>query len=124
MKLPIILILVVAVVGMAVFLVARKKRSPQADAAAAVVRGDFQFIALLDSDGKWTYPQVAGIPDWYFKTTGIRMQQTRPETKEADVAYMKSYNDALTQMLKAQSKFHVIEGNIARVKANLDKHKQ
>ena len=36
---------------------------------------------------------------------------------------MKSYNDALYQTLKAQGKFHVIEENIARVKANLDKYK-
>ena len=37
---------------------------------------------------------------------------------------MKSYNDTLTQTLKAQAKFHVIEENVARVKANLDKQNQ
>jgi hypothetical protein len=37
---------------------------------------------------------------------------------------MKSYNDALYQTLKAQGKFHIIEENIARVKANLDKYEQ
>jgi hypothetical protein len=108
----------------AAVLVACKKRGPQADAEAAVARGNFQFIALLDPDGKWTYPQVAGIPDWYFQTTGIRVRQTKPETKEADLAYMKSYNDALTQSFKAQGKFHVIEENVARVKANLERQKQ
>ena len=83
-----------------------------------------QFIALLDSDGKWTYPQVAGIPDWYFQTTGIRIRETKPETKEADVDYMRRYNDGLAQTLKAQGKFHLIEENVARVKTNLDKQKQ
>ena len=37
---------------------------------------------------------------------------------------MKSYNDALYQTLKAQGKFHIIEENVARVKANLDKQQQ
>lgn len=118
---PAIIILLVAVVGIVVFLVACKKRGPQADAEAAVARGEYQFIALLDPEGKWTRPEVSGIPAWYFETTGIRIQQTKPETREADIAYMKSYNDALTQTLKAQGKFHVIEENVARVKANLDK---
>jgi hypothetical protein len=121
---PAIVILAVALVGVVVFLVACEKRGPQADAEAAVGRGEYQFIALLDPEGKWTRPEVAGIPAWYFETTGIRMQQTKPETMAADAAYMKSYNDALTQALKAQGKFHVIEENVARVKANLDKQKQ
>lgn len=118
---PAIIILLVAVVGIVVFLVGCKKRGPQADAEAAVGRGEYQFIALLDPEGKWTRPEVPGIPAWYFETTGIRIQQTKPETSEADIAYMKSYNDTLTQTLKAQGKFHVIEENVARVKANLDK---
>jgi hypothetical protein len=121
---PTIIVLAVALVGVVVFLVACKKRGPQADAEAAVGRGEYQFIALLDPDGKWTRPEVPGIPAWYFETTGIRMQQTKPETMAADAAYMKSYNEALTQALKAQGKFHIIEENVARVKANLDKQKQ
>ena len=122
MKLTITL-LAVALVTTIAFLAGCKKQGAQGDAEAAVARGEYQFIALLDTDGKWTYPQVAGIPDWYFQTTGIRMRQTKPETREADIAYMKSYNEALTQTLKAQGKFHVIEENVARVKANLDKQK-
>ena len=118
---PAIIVLLVAVVGIVVFLVGCKGRGPQADAEAAVTRGEYQFIALLDPEGTWTRPEVPGIPAWYFETTGIRIQQTKPETKEADIAYMKSYNDALMQTLKAQGKFHVIEENVARVKANLDK---
>jgi hypothetical protein len=119
-----IIILMILVVACIVFLTACKKRGPEADAEGAVARGEYQFIALLDSDGNWTRPQVPEIPAWYFETTGIRIQQTKPETKEADVVYMKSYNDALYQTLKAQGKFHVIEENIARVKANLEKAKQ
>ncbi len=89
-----------------------------------MARGDYQFIALLDQEGKWTRPQVPEIPAWYFETTGIRIQPTTPETKDTDLVYMKSYNDALYQTLKAQGKFHIIEENIARVKANLDKYQQ
>jgi hypothetical protein len=37
---------------------------------------------------------------------------------------MNSYNDALYQTLKAQGKFHIIEENVARVKANLAKQQQ
>jgi hypothetical protein len=84
----------------------------------------FEFIALVDSSGQWTYPQVPGIPDWYFQNTSICAMRTKPETKEADLAKMKSYNDTLYQTLKAQGKLHYIEERIARVKANLDKQQQ
>src|SRR6266480_1741790 len=117
MKLTIVILAVVAVVSI-IFLTLCKKRGPQADAEAAVARGEYQFIALLDPEGKWTRPQVPEVPAWYFETTGIRIQQTKPETREADVAYMTSYNDALYRTLKAQGKFHFIEENVARVKAN------
>jgi len=119
-----ILFSAVALIGIVVFLVACMKRGPQADAEAAVARGEYQFIALLDPEGKWTRPEVPGIPAWYFETTGIRVQQTKPETKEADIAYMKSYNEALTQTLKAEGKFQVIEENVARVKTNLDNYEK
>jgi hypothetical protein len=107
-----------------VFLSACKKKGVQADVDAAITQGQYQFVALLDDKGKWTYPQVPEVPDWYFQTTGISIRQTKPETIDADLAYMKSYNDALYQTLKAQGKFHIIEENIARVKTNLDKYKQ
>jgi len=119
-----LILLIVALVATVAFLIGCKKRGVQADAEAAVARGEYQFIALLDPEGKWTYPQVAGIPDWYFQTTGIRMKQTKRETRDEDIDYMKSYNEALAQTLKAQGTFHVIEENVALVKANLDKHKQ
>lgn len=100
------------------------KRSAKTDAEAAVARGKYQFIALLDLEGQWTRPETPGIPAWYFETTGIRVRQTKPETKEADIAYMKSHNEALTQTLKAQGKFHIIEENVARVKTNLDNYEK
>lgn len=84
MKLTIIL-LADALVATVAFLIGCKRQSVQADAEAAVARGEYQFIALLAPDGKWTYPQVAGIPDWYFQTTGVRTRQTKPETREADI---------------------------------------
>jgi len=121
---PSIFILLIAIIGIFAFVVACKKRGVQADVDAAVASGQFQFIALLDPEGKFTYPQVPGIPDWYFQGASIRVRQTKPETREADIAYMKSYNDVLAQTLRAQGKFHVIEEGVARVKANLDKQKQ
>src|SRR5437764_11988402 len=123
MKIPLIL-LAIAAVGFVVFVTACKKRGVQADVDAAVAQDQYQFIALLGPDGKWTRPEFSDIPAWYFETTGIRIQQTKPETAEADLAYMKSYNDALYQTLKSQGKFHVIEENITRVKANLDKYEE
>jgi hypothetical protein len=119
-----IIILVIGVVACVAFLTACKKRGVQADVDAAVSQKQYQFIALLDPKGQWTYPQVPGVPDWYFQTTGIRPVMTKPETKDTDLSYMKSYNDALYQTLQAQGKFHIVEENIARVKANLDKQKQ
>jgi hypothetical protein len=119
-----ITLLSLAAIGFLVLVIGCKERGIQADVDAAIAQGQYNFIALLDPEGKWTYPQVTGIPDWYFQTTGIRIQQTTPETREAHVIYMKTYNDALYQTLKAQGKFHLIEENIARVKENLAKQKQ
>jgi hypothetical protein len=119
-----IFVAVFLVVGAAVVLVACSKHGPQADATAAVARGEYQFIALLDDEGKWTRPQFPDIPAWYFETTGIRIQPTKPETKDADRAYMKSYNDALYNALKDQGQFDVIEENIARVRKNLDAYEK
>ena len=123
MKITIILFAIIAV-GFVVFIVGCKKRGVQADVDAAIAQEQYQFIALLDQEGKWTRPEIPGIPAWYFETTGISIRPTAPETKDADLAYMKSYNDALYQTLKAQGKFHIIEENVARVKANLDKYEQ
>lgn len=123
MKLAIIL--GVPVIAVVIFIAtACRKRGPEADAVAAVGRGEYQFIALLDPEGKWSRPEFSDIPAWYFETTGVRVQTTKPETKEADLAYMKSYNEALYKALKEQGKFHVIEENIARVRKNLDAYEQ
>jgi hypothetical protein len=119
----VIIFLLIAVIASVVFLTSCKKSGVQADVDAAVAQEQYQFIALLDDKGKWTYPQVPGIPDWYFQTTGISMRMTKSDTYESDSAYMKSYNDALYQTLKAQGKFHIIEENVARVKENFDKYK-
>lgn len=90
-------------------------------AAAAVARGDFQFLALVHEDGTKTLPQVPDVPSWYFETTGVNLLNVRPESDAAKLAErMNTYNDALYQALKAQGKFHLIEENIARIKANLD----
>ena len=123
MKLAIILV-IFCVIAAAVLLTACRKGGPEGDAAAAVSRGEYQFIALMDPEGKWTRPEFSDIPAWYLETTGIRIQTTKPETKEADLAYMKTYNDALYKGLKDLGKFHVIEENIAKVRKNLDAYEQ
>jgi hypothetical protein len=120
----IIILFALAILASIVILTACKKHGVRADVDAAVAQENYQFIALLDPAGKRTYPQVPGIPDWYFHTTGIRPVMTKPESKDADLGYMNSYNEALYQTLKAQNKFHIIEENVARVKANLDKQQQ
>jgi hypothetical protein len=122
MKITIAILVLTGIVSL-VILTACRKQGVQADVDAAIANDQYQFIALLDQQGKWTYPQVPEIPDWYFQTTGISIRQTTPATFDADIAYMKSYNDALYQTLKAQGKFKVIEDNIARVKANLEKYR-
>lgn len=119
----IIVILGLTVIVSLVFLTACKKQGVQADIDSAISQEKYQFVALLDNDGKWTYPQVPEIPDWYFQTTGISIRPTTPETYKADAAYMTAYNEALYQTLKTEGKFHVIEENIARVKENLEKYK-
>lgn len=116
-----IVILAVVLIGVAIFLLANKQGNAQADVEAAISRGELKFIALLDPEGTMIYPQVPGIPDWYFQGAGILVRQTKPETLEKDVIYMKSYNEALERRLKAQGKFHLIEEGVARAKANLEK---
>jgi hypothetical protein len=80
MKLAIILGL--PVIAVVIFIAtACRKRGPEADAAAAVGRGEYQFIALLDPEGKWTRPEFSDIPAWYFETTGVRVQTTKPKQR-------------------------------------------
>ena len=118
---PVIIFVLTAIFACILVLLARKKGGVQADVDAAVARREFQFIALIGDDGKFVYPQVPEIPDWYFQTTGIRIRTTTDATKEADTAYMKSYNEALYHTLKKQGKFQALLDNVAAVKTNLDR---
>jgi hypothetical protein len=77
MKPTIILIAVCILAAVALLLTACGKRGPEADAAAAIDRGEYQFVALMDPDAKWTRPEFLDIPAWYFETTGIRIRTTR-----------------------------------------------
>jgi hypothetical protein len=120
----IIILLIVATFGSVVFLTACNKSggsSMQADVDAAIARGEHQFIGVMEGSGKINYPQVPGVPEWYFQVTGMRVRTVKPETREAELAYMKSYNEALYNTLKAQGKFDITEEKIATVKAFLDK---
>lgn len=110
----------VALMGIVILLAACKKRGSQADAETAVAQGDYQFVGCLTPKANGRVPKFHRYRRGIFETTGIRMRLTTPETKEADLAYMTSYNDALYQALKAQGKFRLIEENVARVKANMD----
>jgi hypothetical protein len=124
MKLMIV-ILAAAVVASVPFLAACKpagSSSVQAAVDAAVARGDYQLIGVLvESEGKITYPQVPGVPEWYFSVTGMRVRTVKPEARDAELTYMKSYNDALYTTLKAQGRFPITKEQIAKVKAVLVK---
>ena len=90
-------------------------------AAQSVARGDFRFLALVNSDHTKTLPEVPGIPAWYFETTGTKPLNVPPKVMGPEVLQdIKGYNDALLLEIKAQGKFHILEEDIARVKAELE----
>ena len=93
----------------------------QADVYVAIQKGEYQFIALMEPGGNMIYPKVEGIPDWYLEVSGFTIQQTTPDTKNADLAYMKEYNDTMCRTLKEEGKFELIEKEIATVGKNLGK---
>lgn len=93
----------------------------QAAVYVAINRGEYQFITLMEPGGNIIFPKVEGIPDWYLEVTCFAIQQTTPETKEADLEYMKQYNDTLYKTLKDEGKLHLIENDIAKVGRNLGK---
>ena len=122
---PAVSFLAAAVVSSALFLVACRgsdSRSVQADVDAAIARGDYQFIGLvIESDGKIRYPQVPGVPEWYFSVTGMSVRTVRSEPPDAELEYVKRYNDTLYAALKAQGKFSITREEIAKAKATLVK---
>ena len=75
----------------------------------------------MEADGKISYPQVPGVPGWYFGVRQIRIRTVKPQTKDAELACRKSYNETLYWTLKAQGKFAITDEEIAKVKAFLDK---
>ena len=90
-------------------------------AAHSVARGDFRFLALVNSDRTKTLPDVSGIPAWYFEISGTKPLNVPPKVTGPDVLQeIKAYNDALLGEIKAQGKFHILEEDIARVKAELE----
>ena len=90
-------------------------------AAQAVARGDFRFLALINEDRTKTLPEVPGIPAWYFDNTGTKPLSVPPKVMGPDVLRdIKDYNDALLREIKAQGKFHILEENIAQVRAQLE----
>jgi hypothetical protein len=93
----------------------------QAEVYVAIEKGQYQFIALMEPDGPIIYPKVEGIPDWYLEVTCFAIRQTTPETKAADLAYMKEYNETMYKTLKDSGKFHLIEEDIVKVGKNLGK---
>ena len=90
-------------------------------AAQAAARGDFRFLALVNDDRTKTLPEVPGIPAWYFETTGTMPLNVPPKVLSPDVLRdIKTYNGALLREIKAQGKFHILEEDIARVRAELE----
>jgi hypothetical protein len=84
----------------------------------------YQFVALMDPDGSFTYPNVEGIPDWYLEVSCLVFKRTTPETKEEDLEYMKTYNELMRKTLKEEDKWHVIEEDIETVRKNLGKENE
>lgn len=94
-------------------------------AAQSVARGDFRFLALVNSDRTVILPEVPGVPAWYFEITGTKRLNIPPKVMGPDVLQeIKVYNDALLREIKAQGKFHILEEDIARVKAELERDEQ
>ena len=90
-------------------------------AAQAVERGDLRFLALVNDDHTKTLPEVPGIPAWYFETTGTKPLNVPPKVMGPEVLQdIKGYNDALLREIKAQGKLHILEEDIARVRAELE----
>lgn len=119
-----LLVGIVVISCIALLVACRRRNSIQGEAKAAVSEGRYQFIALMDDDGKVTYPRVPEIPEWYFQTTGLMVRTVKPDTLAEETAHIKVYNDALYQELKRQGKFHHIQENMARVRTNLDNYEK
>jgi hypothetical protein len=114
-----IIVVVLLVVGIVIMI--NLDGSVQAEVYAAIEKDQYQFIALMEPDGPITFPKVEGIPDWYLEVSGFAIRQTTPETKEADLAYMKEYNETMYKTLKDSGRFHLVEKDIATVGKNLGK---
>lgn len=112
-------IIAVLVVGFVVML--RLGGTVQAAVYAAIERDEYQFIALMEPGGNIIYPKVDGIPDWYLEVSGFAIQQTTPDTKQADLEYMTKYNETMYKTLKQEGKLDLIEKEIATVGKNLGK---
>jgi hypothetical protein len=82
-------------------------------------------LALVNSDRTVILPEVPGVPAWYFEITGTKRLNIPPKVMGPDVLQeIKVYNDALLREIKAQGKFHILEEDIARVKAELERDEQ
>lgn len=94
-------------------------------AVSAVATGDFQFLGLLNADHTKTLPEVPGIPAWYFEHAGVKLLSVPPKATNLDMPRkIKIYNDALYRELKARGKLHIVEEDVARVRAELESGRQ
>ena len=90
-------------------------------AAQAVASGDLRFYALINHDRTKTVIEVPGIPTWYLETTGTKPLSVPPKAMGPNaLRIISSYNDALLREIKAQGKYHILEEDIARVRAELE----
>ena len=90
-------------------------------AARAVASGDLRFYALINDDHTKTLPEIPGIPAWYFEATGTKPLHVPPKAMGPDaVRIISTYNEALLREIKAQGKYHILEEDIARVRAELE----
>jgi hypothetical protein len=67
---------------------------------------------------------VEWSPGWrpVFENTGTKPLNVPPKVLGPDVLRdIKAYNDALLREIKAQGKFHILEEDMARVRAELER---
>ena len=68
---------------------AMKIGAKDADAYLALRQGRRQFVALQTPDGQLVYPQVPGIPEWYFSESAMTVRPTSEKTRSASASLVR-----------------------------------
>ncbi len=93
--------------------------SVDADAYLALRQGRRQFVALQTPDGQLVYPQVPGIPEWYFSESAMTVRPTSEKTRSQDLAYMQRYNDLMYRMIRQDGTLPQLQQEVQQVARKL-----